>query len=130
MNDATKQVLRGASGLVNHLFKLGGAQGRHKGKKGFLPVVFTTVELWVTDADLGAADLMSGNLEEGKSSKVDWVWFNHNRSPMLRHDLDWSGLSDDLEMDLVNEFTRSIAIVGVAGLDRFLSTNLNLLFEL
>jgi len=33
------------------------------GKKlTFLPVVFTTADLWVTDVDLSAADLTTGDL--------------------------------------------------------------------
>lgn len=50
IDDAITQVLRGTSGLSNHLFTR--QPVTTEGKTTFLPVIFTTAELWVTDTDL------------------------------------------------------------------------------
>ncbi len=60
IDDAIAQVFRGTSGLINHLFSR--QPFTAEGKTTFLPVVFTTAELWVTDTDLSRADLSTGEL--------------------------------------------------------------------
>ena len=63
INVAVAQVLRGTSGLINHLLGNVLSASQLAGKKlTFLPVVFTTADLWVTDVDLSAADLTTGDL--------------------------------------------------------------------
>jgi len=124
INQAVSQVLRGTSGLINHLFL-------HRSFSieraiGFIPVIFTTAQLFVTDADLGSANITTGELAKDKVQveKVDWIWFNHNRSPDLRHDLGWGSSERDLSNELRREFSRSVAIVGVDGIDAFLGADL------
>jgi hypothetical protein len=124
INAAVAQVLRGTSGLINHLFGHVRSASQLAGKKlTFVPVVFTTADLWVTDVDLSAADLTTGDLKEVNSSARDWIWFNHNRSPKLRHNLE-PNLAGDIAKELESEFTRSVAIVSPAGIDSFLSQTL------
>lgn len=126
INQAVSQVLRGTSGLVNHLFEFSRRSYREERVARFIPVVFTTAEIFVTDADLGAADVSTGELpvDSVTAEPAGWVWFNHNRSPALRHDLEWELPSDDLSKELRHEFTRSIAIVSPIGIDEFLTSNL------
>jgi len=84
INGAVTQVLRGTSGLINAL-----SRSQFAGKTlTFVPAIFTTADLYVTDVDLSSAELTSGELREVHSSVEPWIWFNHNRSPKLRHDLD------------------------------------------
>ncbi len=125
VDDAAAQVLRGVSGLVNHLFPGHDRAFSQPGVVRFLPVIFTTAEIWVTEADLGEADLATGELDSSKveAKPVDWVWFTHNRSPALSHD--HQPLPDsDLSRALRREFARSIAVVGPSGIDAFLSVDL------
>ena len=127
INNATAQVLRGTSGLINSLFP-SDRPPIPREVSAFLPVIFTTSEIWVTDADIAGADLASGDLETLSCTKQDWIWFNHNRSPRLRHDLKWTN-AKDLADALQDEFTRSIAIVSADGVDSFFSKELDWLFN-
>lgn len=129
INDATAQVLRGVGGLINHVF------GPRDGERpvqdyAFLPVIFTTAELWVTEKDISSAQLTTGDVQNVESEKKDWIWFNHNRSPRLRHGLKSAGSkADNLADALRVEFTRSVAIVSVEGIDSFLSQDFGWVFQ-
>ena len=126
INQAVSQVLRATAGLINHRFERSRRSFPTEGVVRFIPVVFTSAEVLVTDVDLGSADLATGDLAEEavKAQATDWIWFNHNRSPALRADLEWANLSGDLAHELRLEFARSIAIVGPEGIDKFLTTSL------
>lgn len=88
----------------------------------FIPAIFTTAQLWTTDADLGAAMLATGNLtpEQVEVKRADWLWFTYNRSAHLSHWLPYEEVKDDVSRLLRNEYARTIAIVGVEGIDEFL----------
>jgi hypothetical protein len=136
IDDAVAQVLRGVSGLVNHKFRhhawvanssLDANSSVDADTMRFIPAVFTTADVWVTDVDLATADLATGNLppENVRATKKDWIWFNPNRSPNLRHELPWNDIGNDLSKEMECEFTRSIAIVNaVEGMDKFLNSDL------
>jgi hypothetical protein len=126
INQAMSQVLRATSGLINHRFERSRRSFTTNGMVRFIPVVFTTAQVWITDVDLGSADIATGDLplEAVRAQPTDWIWFNHNRSPMLRADLEWANLSGELEHELRLEFTRTIAIVGPQGIEKFLTTDL------
>lgn len=126
IDKAVTQVLRGTSGLVNHLFKRGSRSYGEERVVRFVPTVFTTAELWVTEVDLGAADLTTGDLTQValEAKKAPWIWHNYNRSPDLRHDLEWSNFGTDLTKELKYESARSIAIVSPEGISYFLRWNL------
>ena len=126
IEDAIAQVLRSASGLINQLS--GSLKFPTESERAirFIPAIFTTAQLWTTEADLGAADLSTGNLsvEQVKAQKADWVWFTYNRSPHLSHGLPYESRREDLSSLLRLEFARSIAIVGTEGIDNFLKRDL------
>ena len=80
---------------------------------------------------MSAADLATGRLPEdwGTLKKVEYLWFNHNQSPALRHQLPFSetsapGGAFDLSRTLHAEYTRSIYIVGCNGIDSFFKAGL------
>jgi hypothetical protein len=131
INEAVTQVLRGVSGSANHLYhSVRTADHRSLGLNEtnkairFLPAIFTTAQIWVTVADLGNADMQTGELGRDLSiQRKDWIWFTHNRSPMLKPDLDLErerSALDGMSFDLRREFARSIAIVSPGGVDSFL----------
>jgi len=130
INQAVTQVMRGASGLINYLFKLGNPSYKDVKIIKIMSAIFTTAQLWVTEADLGAAEITTGELplEAVQAEHADWIWFNHNRSPSLRYDLEWRNIRDHLSKELEYEFTRSIAIISPKGIENFLKTKLEDLF--
>jgi hypothetical protein len=121
INAAVAQVLRGTSGFINHLYSYRSFTRRTSLR--FIPVIFTTAELWVTDTDLSQAELTTGILapEAVTAHRIDYLWFTHNRSPDLRHGLTWGRTNDDLSMEMRREFARSMAIVSPSGIERFLT---------
>jgi len=119
------QVLRGTSGLINHYYSLDVASLSRKSFR-FIPAIFTTAELWVTDADLTTTDLITGNVldENFLAKRVGWLWFNYNLSPNLQHSIPRGAELKPLAEVLTNESTRSVAIVSPAGLTEFLQIEL------
>ncbi len=127
LNSAVTQVLRGSSGLINHFFDRHHRKNENEGLIRIIPAIFTTAQLWVTEADIGSADMKTGLLSNNTvtTSKVDWVWFNYNRSPLLSSEIE-PGLRNtriNLSNELMNEFARTIAIIGPDGIDQFLGTD-------
>jgi hypothetical protein len=122
INEAIAQALQGASGLADHFHTRDWATLRDR-KFLFVPVVFTTAELWTTEADLGQANLESGHVAETDiaAKQVDWLWFNYNLSPHLRHSIPSSRTPRELTDTLLVEATRSVAIVSPSGLQDFLA---------
>lgn len=128
IRDATAQVLRGANGLLDHLFP---SQRPARGQKGnlvvFVPVIFTTALLWAAKGDLSEADLRTGLLPEewGALKKVPWLWYTHNQTPALHHRLPSSSLTaPSISAALHAEYSRTIAVVGPDGIDAFLEADL------
>ena len=127
INDATTQVLRGSNGLIDHLFP---EQRTYRGDRRnvvFVPVIFTTARLWVAKGDLSASDLTTGRLSQdwGELICVPWLWYTYNQSPALRHSLPSTNQSQlSLSDTLHAEYSRTIAIVGSDGIDKFLSADL------
>jgi hypothetical protein len=119
------QVLRGVSGLVEHFLSFDWA-ALHGRTFRFIPVVFTTAELWTTEHDISQANVSSGRLDASELAiePAGWLWFNYNMSPQLRHSARATDRSADLASTLVAEGTRSVAIVSPSGIERFLRTDL------
>ncbi|HEV7743891.1 MAG TPA: hypothetical protein VGO56_02740 [Pyrinomonadaceae bacterium] len=85
IEDAVTQVLRGLNGY------LGALSQNNQLVEGtltyLLPVIFTTAQLWVSSADLGQADLTTGdiNLSQDEFRPVPWLWYQYHMSPGLKH---------------------------------------------
>ena len=134
IDEAVGQVLRGASGLID--LQRGPTGGYFSGARcyRFIPAIFTTAEIWVTDADLGAADLRTGLLPKGiDAHRKDWIWLSHNRSPAISPPkptpTPGTAVEDDPRTVLRSEFARSIAVISTDGIDDFLSTPVAELLE-
>lgn len=127
INSALSQVLRNTSGFINHNRKLSIKTTNRKEiiYFHFIPVIFTTAKLWVSDVDISKGNIEDGKLlDETKVKSVNWLWFNYNRPNTLAPDsfsFQKSEFSPSPEHSL---FTRSVAIVGVDGIKEFLSFNL------
>ncbi len=121
IEDAIGQILRGVNGMVEYFTTH--QQSLQPGYKVVLvPVIFTTANLWISEVDLGSADLGTGSIAVDTASlkPAPWLWLNYNQSPGLKHSLagqeQYHGMDDMLEA----EFTRSIAIVNALGIEDFL----------
>jgi hypothetical protein len=121
---AVTQALRGASGVVNHLTSQDWSHVRGMICR-FVPAVFTTAEIWTTDADLTSTDVATGKLPSKgfKASKAGWIWYNYNISPQLRHGLP-RPTAPAIADALTQEAMRSVAIVSPSGIDDFLARRL------
>jgi hypothetical protein len=129
INTSISQVSRGSSGFINYLCNES-KDSQLLGLKVdvdyiFIPAVFTTARIFVTDANLGSADLEKGYLPKDsvKAEEKDWIWFNHNRSESLSHNVRFNYENNNHLPIYYREFTRSIAIVGPKGFDNFLKYN-------
>lgn len=129
INEAVTQVLRGTSGLINHLQETVSSRPEKDQLIRFVPVIITTARTCVTDLDLGNADLGTGNLSP-QTVKIDnpnAIWFMHNRSPALKPNAPSTTARSDFNnfsAALRNEFARSVAIISTDGIEEFMSWDL------
>jgi hypothetical protein len=126
IEDAASQCMKGLNGMINffqrnvensRLFR----NGEHV---TILPVVFTTADLLVTDADLAAADLKTGGIgDEVPVERRDWLCFEYNLSPGLKHEF---SPRDRAYREIYEiafcEFVRTIFIVRPEGISNFFDT--------
>lgn len=123
-NDAVTQVLRGMNGFIEYLGKkenLLRIEHTESYSPRFLPVIFTTAELWSSTVELKKADLNSGNLELPVESLVNesWLIFQYNQSPPFKHSISIEHNSNKIFDVAQTEFTRTIAIVNPKGMSDF-----------
>lgn len=125
VNDAGTQVLRGMNGLINHLYGPM-ATFSEPGAMIMLPVIFTTAEVLMSDADLGSADIKSGDLPKDaiEVHSRPWIWYTYNQSAAIRHDVESGDSSSSLSDTLLNSFSRSMAIVPSSSIEDFLTSSL------
>jgi hypothetical protein len=125
INEAVTQVLRASSGLVNNRFPSLDEEVGVEGIRRFLPVVFTTADLWATLVDLGSAKLEDGSVGQSSIQAVrkGWLWFVHNRSRAIAHD-HIGKLNSDIKKAIRTDFARAVAIVSPSGLDEFFGRDL------
>lgn len=118
---AASQIMRGLNGFVNLLPDHPGMLKEQP--TAFLPVIFTTAKLWLSDVDLASADLLSGevDLTAAELRRVKWVAYHYHLTQGIKHSR-WRGNEPEeipALMDL--DFIRTIFIVSADGVDEFLS---------
>jgi hypothetical protein len=129
VNNAVTQVLRGMNGLIQYIMQYENNTfiSLFKNKQlALMPIIFTTADLWETDIDLSNAELENGSIENCHLKLVDkqWLYYNYSQSPGLKHDFFVQRSYSDLSEALYHDFTRTIAIVNVKGIDNFLSQDI------
>jgi hypothetical protein len=122
IKDAIAQILRGVNGFVE-FSKNNSLWLSEKKNTYFLPVIFTTAQLWTSNCDLSSANLEKGNVDLTSSNLIQrpWIFFQYNQSPSLRHSFSRPSGTFDLSTLMEFEFTRTIAIVNQSGIEEFLS---------
>lgn len=121
IEEAVTQICRGVGGMVEFLGGnpqvLGKATEAH-----FLPVVFTTAQIWVSDVDLSTADYRTGDLDfnDTKFSHKDYIFYQYHLSPGLKHSyslISGRNIGDYLD----SGYVRTISVVSASGIEDFLS---------
>jgi hypothetical protein len=123
---AVEQVLRGRSGLMD---ELAAETNLRYGGGAFIPVIFTTAPLVVTDTEMTKANPLDGNLPPLDAVEVPWLWFDASLSSSLRPELPLSQpnrgaptKTQSVQITHGREIRRSIAIVNSQGIDKFLTS--------
>lgn len=92
----------------------------------FVPVIFTTATLWVTDAKLSDASLETGDIdrEKLKPSKRNYLWLQYHVSKGIKHEIEGYRFNKEydiyLDKILAEDYIRHVAIVNYAGVEDFL----------
>jgi hypothetical protein len=132
--DALAQVLRGMNGLMNYAAsaiknenpKLFDKAGAGMLTASFLPVIFTTANLWTTDIDISRADLNNGEMRniEPNLKERKWLFFHYGQSPDLKHDIGRYPTPLDISESLYFDYTRTVAVVNTSGIADFMKSEL------
>jgi len=121
IEDAATQVLRGQNGFIEFVSQRPEILP-DRSKISFLPVIFTTAQLYFSRVNLSSSSLENGkvDLSEHSLEKIDWLLYDYNQSPGLKHPVSPDERDSKLTNILYNEYTRSIAVVSVDGISDFL----------
>jgi len=127
IEDAAGQVCKGANGLLETFACLSkptslNDPAANEVASQVMPAIFTTAELWVTESNLAAADLSTGNLPTdafGTMEQRPWIYLQYPISPAIKHRLPTDLFTSELHEVLDLDFTRTIAIINVDGIENF-----------
>jgi hypothetical protein len=114
--------LRGLNGFVDFL-KVNPQILGEKQSGNFLPVIFTTAQIWTSDVDLSTANLTRGDLDLAKAgfAKQDYIFYQYHSSPGLKHSASPKHKPGGLGEIMESEFVRTIPIVSTSGIEKFLT---------
>lgn len=116
IEEAATQVMRGVNGLIQyHISQPGGLDTGHSTL--FIPVIFTTAALWVSDANVAEAELKTGRLDREKITlhEAQWLVLHYHQSPLLKHTAPAS-LPTPLGQALEQQYIRSIILISATGI--------------
>ena len=131
ISEATTQVLKGLNGTIsffvnyykkNKQFPLGRYVNSFS-RVAFMPVIFTTANLWVSDVDLSMADIENGNIDVSsvQLTQKEWLFYQHSQSPNIKHSFGNLGNSEGLSDLLYLDYTRTIPIINSSAIQSFFS---------
>lgn len=121
IEDASTQVLRGLNGFIETMNKENWVWSKSY-RASFLPVIFTTAELFVSDTDISRVDLQTGEviLSKDEVKSVPCLYFQYSMSPGLKHLVGSEKEVTDLSSLLISDYVRTIPIVSATGVEDFL----------
>jgi hypothetical protein len=116
---AATQVLRSLNGFIQTIFQSSEIIMRHR-VVDLMPVIFTTAQLYATNANLSQADLQTGNivLKTEDVQPMPWLFYEYASSPGLKHSVQDSG-GYSLAKLLEWRYLRTIPIVSPSGIEEF-----------
>ncbi len=117
LNDAVSQALLGAQGWATWL---GGNADALKQDVPvvIVPVVVTTAQLWLSQADLGASALETGHIDLSSAAfeSCDWLCLQARTSHSRRHALGLKVDHNRLDRQIEAQAYRSVLVVNPVGL--------------
>jgi len=121
IENASTQVLRGLNGMIEMLTKNRHIVSEWK-RADFLPVIFTTAQLWISDVELLSADVSDGrvNLNHSNFTLQPWVSYQYHQSSGIKHSTSPGTAPSDLGKLMQSEYIRTIPIVNSSGIASFL----------
>lgn len=147
ITQAVDQACKGVNGVINEWGRLATHSGELESRTVYLvPVVVTTAKIFVSDVDLSAADLATGEIEPCvlSLSPRPWILYQAHVSPGIRHDhpavkvphieegdnlltavfKDYRSPNAHIGLDalLDRDHIRTVPIVTASGLGEFLKT--------
>jgi hypothetical protein len=126
IEEAATQVCKHLNGIAEEFRRRGEDFPRIGESIHFLPVIFTTAQIWTSEIDLGMADLQTGDFElkDIHAKKKGWIWLQYHLSPGIKHSLGSYKSPKGLGEVLAHEYIRTIAVVTASGIEEFLGTEL------
>jgi hypothetical protein len=123
IEDAATQVCRALNGMMDFFAGNTSVFGDARTVR-FLPVVFTTARLYVSDVDLGDSDLQDGTVDLSDSDfrEKPWLFYHYHQSPGLKHSVPPSKPTARLTEILYKEYVRTIPVVSASGIAEFLGS--------
>ncbi len=117
---ASSQILRGVNGFIETITKQQNVWANYF-QIYFLPVIFTTANIFVSDIDLSLSNLQTGKIKLSKEQiqSVPWLFYQYPMSVGLKHSLISINESKDISSLLVNDYIRTIAVVSATGIEDF-----------
>jgi hypothetical protein len=121
IEQAAGQICIGLNGMVEFLHRNPKSLGPKK-LRVLIPAIFTTARLYASKADLADTDLATGNTDPAllQLEEKPFLWYQYRLSPGIKHAIKSTYDFGDPSSVAEAEFTRSIAIVNVAGIGEFL----------
>ncbi len=122
IEDAASQVTRGLNGYIEMISKNIQMLRGHN-HADFIPVIFTTAQLWGSEVNLSMASIETGesDLSGVEFKRLPWLCYQYHLSPGIKHS--HSPVERPAEIsDLMNtEYVRTIPIVSPDGIEPFLN---------
>lgn len=121
IEEAATQVCKHLNGIVEEFKRredfLKKAQSVH-----FLPVIFTTAQIWTSEVDIGGADLQTGDFElkDIDAKRKNRIWLQYHLSPGIKHSVRSQKSPKGLREALAEDYIRTIAVVTATGIEEFL----------
>ncbi len=121
---AATQVCRALNGMMDFFAGNASVFGDER-IISFMPVVFTTARLYVSDVDLSLSNRQDGTVDLSGSEfrEAPWLFYHYHQSPGLKHSVPESTPGERLTEILYKEYVRTIAVVSASGIARFLGAD-------
>ena len=132
IEDAATQVSKGLNGIVEEFYRHGAGFSRKAPSIHFMPVIFTSAQVWTSEIALAEADLKTGefSLTDIHAERRGWVWLQYHISPGIKHTIDSSDkMPKGLGEVLAQDYIRTIAVVSVAGIEEFLGIDWSMFLQ-
>lgn len=122
IEEAASQVCLGLNGMVE-LFTNKPALFAKQSQAIFIPVIFTTAQIWISNVELQMSAIETGKLaEEINIEARNYIYFQYHQSPGLKHTLKPPPAEhNNLSAWLASDAIRTIPVISAKGIKQFLT---------